>query len=133
MNKKQLKEGITLNFKNLDEFKEIKNNYQNNQKVKFNCQKCEKTVIRLVGRINLLINKSQFNFLCKDCQRKKTSLEKYGVENPLNVLQIKEKSLATKIKNNSLNSEKRLKALKKAFENNNVEIQNKRKQTNLEG
>lgn len=130
MIKKQVIEEI-LNFKTLEDFKEIKNNYQNIQKVKFNCQKCEKNVVRFVGRINFLINKNQFNFLCKDCQRKKTSLERYGIENPSSTKQAKEKSLATKIKNNNLNSEKRLNALRKAFENNNEEIQEKRKQTNL--
>lgn len=131
MIKKQLKEN-PIEFKSLKDFKEIKNNYQTAQKVKFNCRKCNKEVIRFVSRISYLIKKDQFNFLCKDCQRKETSLKIYGVENPNDAEIVKEKAKNTKIKNNSVNSEKRLKALKEAFKTRNEEIQKKRKQTNLE-
>lgn len=131
MVEKLLTEGI-LKFNTIEEFQDIKEKYNKVQKIKFNCQKCGQEVIRTVDRISGLVKWKEFNFLCRNCQFKKTNLEKYGVENINNLESFKKKIKETRIKNNSFNSEKRLEGLRKAFKERNKEIQEKRKQTNIE-
>ena len=131
--KKLLTEEI-LNFKTIEDFFMIRNKYQNNQKVKFQCNDCGKEVIRTVYRIFNLINYKEFFFLCQKCGTKKTSLKKYGVEHPTQSIDVKLKNKKTHFENNKgvwMNQNQK-NAITKAFKEKREQIIEHRKQTCIE-
>ena len=72
-----------LNYKKLRPVK-----FYSRQKVKFKCKSCGKECIKAFYYLDL-------NFLCGNCKNKQTCLNKYGVENPSQVNQFKEKAKQT--------------------------------------
>ena len=129
---KRLLTNETLNIEStLEAFQEAKSKYQRTQKIQFKCLNCQKPVERYLGRLDVLFKRNALNFLCKQCGMLQTATKKYGsLKNYYT--QRAQKSLQTKIENNTLNSEKRIKALQKTFQIKNDQIQEKRKQTNVE-
>ena len=69
-----------------EKFNDIKQNYKREQKIYYTCSKCGKAYIKSTIRLM-----TSFNKLCRTCATKKTILEKYGVENPFQVPEFKEK------------------------------------------
>lgn len=65
--------------------------YYSRQKIKFICKSCGNECIKAFYYLDL-------NFLCSKCKNKQTCLNKYGVENPAQVKNFKEKAKHTCLK-----------------------------------
>ena len=69
-----------------EKFNDIKQNYKREQAIYYTCSNCGKTYIKSTIRRMITFNK-----LCNACTVKQRMLEKYGVENPFQLLEVKEK------------------------------------------
>lgn len=109
---KKLTEEI-LDFNTVEDFTRIKADYKQKQKVRFECKNCKESVIRPVDRIAALLSKQQFNFLCRNCQRKETSRKLYGCDSPSQSKSTKDKNRQTRLERyGAWNSEKQKESIK---------------------
>ncbi len=124
-----------------DEFISDFTNVRVIDKVKFICNDCGKETTKEVRKF---IKPIENNLLCGSCIRKRIYLEKYGVENPQQVKEIREKTLNTMNKKYGGNAPLCSDGIKEKIRNTNIEkygvenvfqnkeIKEKIKETNLE-
>lgn len=104
-----------MEVKTVDELLALRNSLKVSQNKKttftFECQRCHKKVERRVFA-------KSTDLLCKGCLAKKTNLEKFGVENPSQAKEIKEKKKQTSLKHfgteNPMQSKEVVETLKKS-------------------
>lgn len=104
-----------MEVKTVDELLALRNSLKASQNKKttftFECQRCHKKVERRIFAKSI-------DLLCKGCLAKKTNLEKFGVENPSQAKEIKEKKKQTSLKHfgteNPMQSKEVVETLKKS-------------------
>lgn len=121
----------TINFKDYDpkfdddpkielmEYRIEKTN-KRHKIIHFNCEICDRSV-----SVGLRVDLSEFSFLCRGCKRKKTCLEKYGVEYISKNQNIKERRKQTCLKKYGVDHPSKIPEIAK-------KISNKREKTCLE-
>lgn len=99
---------------NIEELIELQSKTKTSSKdlFEFNCEVCGKKSTRRIA------NKKNTTMLCTQCYAKKKCLEKYGVENPSQVKEIKEKKKQTSIAHYGVENPMQSKKISSMFEGN---------------